>query len=89
MPFSSTPQLYVKVAAPVTSISANTTVDRTLTVTGLTPDMVPVIHYPALDTGLGIYNVWCATANSLVIRFTNPTGAPITPAAATITVLGL
>lgn len=82
--FSSVPQLVANLTAPVTQIANATIVDRTIAVTGLTPDMICVINYPNLDTGLAIINVSCDTAGTLKIRFYNPTGSPITPAAATI-----
>ncbi len=87
--FSSVPQLVATVAAPVTDIATVTAVTRDLTVPGATPDMTFVINWPSLDAGLVLGGAWCAVAGTVKIRIYNVTNGTVTPAAATLHVLGL
>ena len=85
---SNQPQVVATVAAPVTQVANATLVVRSLTVGQSTPDMMFMVNWPNLDTGLILGLPWCSVAGTVSLPIYNPTGAPITPAAQTLKVIG-
>ena len=82
------PQLVTTVAAPETALLTTVIADRSLSVPGARPEYAYQVTWPAIDTGLLLITAWCETAGTLKIRLYNPTGGTITPAAATLKVIG-
>jgi len=87
--FSSVPQIAKEVTATPAVVSALTVADQTFTVTGLLPSMSVVVTWTALDTNLVFSHAWCSAANTLKVRFMNPTVSDITPVSQSFKVLGL
>lgn len=72
------PQILTQIAAGTTSIVNATCTEVTYTVTGLTPDMsVQVSMSGTVPANIGIVNEYVSAANTLKVRFINPTAAPI------------
>lgn len=67
------------VTLDVSSVSANTTSEQTVTVNGLTTQDIVYINKPSHTTGLGIVNCRVSAANTLAVTFMNTTGSPIDP----------
>ena len=82
------PQLVTTVAAPVTALTTTVIADRSLTVPGAMPEYSYQVTWPAIDTGLLLITAWCEVAGTLKVRLYNPTGGTITPAAATLKIIG-
>lgn len=76
---------YITVYTPAlspTAVNANTTTEKTFTVTGLAADDVILsVTKPTAQAGLGIVGYRVSAANQLAITFSNNTGSPITPTA--------
>jgi len=64
------------------SVAANTTAERTFTVTGLTTRDAVFVNKPTHQAGLGIVGARVSAADTLVIIFVNVTGLAIVPTAA-------
>lgn len=62
------------------SVPANSTVERTVNVRGITTNSIPVVS-PRASLGATpfIWSAYIATANVVIIRILNPTGSPATP----------
>jgi hypothetical protein len=74
----------VQVPLPSTTI-AGTTTDVTLTVPGVQPnDFIQAQFDAALVTGISIGNAYTNTANQVVVRLVNSTGASATQTAGTL-----
>lgn len=76
------PQLLTQVVAGTTTIATATCTEVTYTVTGLdTPMMVHVTMSPApgqsVPANIGVVNAYVSAANTLKVRFVNPTGSGI------------
>lgn len=68
-----------------TSVANATAANQTFTVSGLTTDMDIVgICMPSLEAGVTISNAFVSATNTLSIRFSNNTAAPIDPASQTV-----
>lgn len=63
------------------SVAAATVAEQTFTVTGLTTDDRVVVNPPSIDNATGIAGVRVSAANTLAIRFVNPTAAALVPTA--------
>lgn len=89
-PFSSVPQFVKEQSLTISNVAAATTNTQTFTVTGLLPSMTVVVNPTSeLPTNLGMCDAYCSAANTLKIRFVNPTAGLITGAAVTFKILGL
>ncbi len=74
----------VQVTLPSTTI-AGTTADVTLSVPGVQPnDFVQAQFDAALVTGISIGNAYTNTANQVIVRLVNSTGASATQTAGTM-----
>lgn len=63
------------------SVAAATVAEQTFTVTGLTTADKVVVCPPVNGTSTGIAGARVSAADTLAIRFTNPTAGALTPAA--------
>lgn len=78
----------VSATVDVASVSAITTAEQSFTVPGvLLGDIIVVIPASTLNTGLGISHARPTAADTVAIRFVNPTAGAIDPASATYTFL--
>lgn len=68
------------------SINAASQADLTITVTGAAVNDEVVMGLPAAPTAGIIFNAFVSAANTVTIRATNITAAPVNPAAATYNV---
>lgn len=75
------------VAVDVTSVSANTTSEQTVTVTGVASNDIVVVVKPTHTAGLGIVNCRVSAKDTVAITFMNTTGSAIDPASETYTFL--
>ena len=87
--FSSVPQIVYTLTTTPAVVSALTVADQTFTVPGLRTGMNVVVNARALDANLMIGNAFCSAANTLTIRFMNPTAGDITPVSQSFYILGL
>jgi hypothetical protein len=71
------------------SVAAATVAEQTFTVTGLTTADKVIVNPPAIANSTGIAGARVSAADTLAIRFTNPTAGALTPTAGTYTVLAL
>lgn len=69
------------------SVSAALVAEQTFTVNGLTTDDLVFVNPPAIGNATGIAGARVSAANTLAIRFVNPTAGALTPTAGTYTVL--
>lgn len=69
------------------SISAASQADLTITVTGAAVNDEVVLGLPAAPTAGITFNAFVSAANTVTIRATNVTAAPVDPAAATYSVI--
>lgn len=88
-PFSVTPKLSVQVTADPASINDAAFGDTSLTVPGFKTDMIPLVHAPALESGLIISGAKCTTNGTVVIRIHNTSGGVVNPASQAFNVIGL
>lgn len=90
VPFSSVPQFVKEQSLTIANVGAAATEVQTFTVTGLLPSMTVVVNPTSeMPTNLGFAGAYCSAANTLKIRFVNPTAGIITGAAVTFKILGL
>lgn len=71
------------------SVTAATVAEQTFTVTGLTTADKVFVNQPALANSVGIAGARVSAADTLAIRFVNPTAGALTPASGTYTVLAI
>jgi hypothetical protein len=69
------------------SVGAATIAEQTFTVTGLTTADKVIVNPPAIANATGIVGARVSAADTLAIRFANPTAGALTPTAGTYTVL--
>jgi hypothetical protein len=89
-PLTATPITGMRVYAPsITPASVATVVvaEQTFTVTGLTTADKVVVNPPAISNATGIAGARVSAADTLAIRFVNPTAGALTPTAGVYTVL--
>ncbi|MCC7122268.1 MAG: hypothetical protein IT493_11990 [Gammaproteobacteria bacterium] len=77
----------VRLAFDVTSVAANTTAERTMTVPGVRLGDVCFVAKPSLNAGLGICNVRVSANDTLAITYNNNTAGAIDPGSETYDVL--
>jgi hypothetical protein len=65
------------------AVSANSTADQALTVTGAVVGDKVVVGFPATgpNTGIRLHAAWVSAANQVTVRIENTTGAGLTPTA--------
>lgn len=71
------------------SVVAATVAEQTFTVTGLTTADKVIVNQPAISNATGIAGARVSAADTLAIRFVNPTAGALTPTSGTYTVLAL
>lgn len=71
------------------SVNAVTVAEQTFTVTGLTTADKVIVNPPAIANSTGICGVRVSAADTLAIRFNNPTAGPLTPTSGTYTVIAV
>ena len=79
-------QAYAPSITPA-SVAAAVVAEQTFTVTGLTTADKVVVNPPAIGNATGIAGARVSAANTLAIRFVNPTAGALTPTAGVYTVL--
>jgi len=83
------PNLYTPTIDPA-SVAANTTVEQTFTVTGVSSgDYILSLVKPTLTAGIGIGGYRCSADDTVAITFINATGGAIDPGSETYTILTL
>lgn len=85
-----TPITQIEVYAPSltpASVGAATVAEQTFTVTGLTTADKVIVNGPALGNATGIAGARVSAADTLAVRFVNPTAGALTPAAGTYSVI--
>jgi hypothetical protein len=87
-----TPVTQIKVYSPsLTPASVATIVvaEQTFTVTGLTTADKVIVNPPAISNATGIAGARVSAADTLAIRFVNPTAGALTPTAGIYTVVAI
>lgn len=69
-----------------TSVSANTTSEQTVSITGVASNDFVMVSKPTHTAGLGIVNVRVSAKDTVAITFMNTTGSPIDPPSETYTI---
>jgi len=90
VPFSGSAQFIKEQSLTIADVPTITTPVQTFTVTGLLPSMTVLVNPTSeMPTDLGLAGAYCSAANTLKIRFVNPTAGTITGAAVTFKIMGL
>jgi hypothetical protein len=71
------------------SVGAATVAEQTFTVTGLTTADKVIVNPPVNATATGIAGARVSAADTLAIRYVNPTAGALTPAAGTHTIIAI
>ena len=79
-------RVYSQTITPA-SVGAATVAEQTFTVTGLTTADKVVVNPAAISNATGIAGVRVSAADTLAVRFVNPTAGSLTPTAGTWTIL--
>lgn len=69
------------------SVGAATVAEQTFTVTGLTTADKVVVNAAAISNATGISGARVSAADTLAVRFVNPTAGALTPTAGTWTII--
>lgn len=69
------------------SVAAATVAEQTFTVTGLTTADKVVVNPAAISNATGIAGARVSAADTLAVRFVNPTAGALTPTAGTWTII--
>jgi hypothetical protein len=69
------------------SVAAATVAEQTFTVSGLTTADKVIVNPPSISNATGIAGARVSAADTLAIRFVNPTAGALTPTSGTYTVL--
>lgn len=69
------------------SVGAATVAEQTFTVTGLTTADKVIVNPAAISNATGIVGFRVSAADTLAVRFVNPTAGALTPTAGTWTIL--
>lgn len=80
----------IKVYSPSitpSSVGAATVAEQTFTVTGLTTADKVIVNPPSISNATGISGARVSAADTLAIRFVNPTAGSLTPTSGTYTVV--
>ena len=79
-------RLYTQTITPA-SVAAATVAEQTFTVTGLTTADDVFVNPAAIVNATGIAGVRVSAANTLAIRYVNPTAGALTPTAGTYAIV--
>lgn len=79
-------RVYSQTITPA-SVAAATVAEQTFTVTGLTTADKVVVNTAAIANSVGIAGSRVSAADTLAVRFVNPTAGALTPTAGTWTVI--
>lgn len=71
------------------SVGAATVAEQTFTVTGLTTADTVIVNQAAISNAVGIAGVRVSAADTLAVRFVNPTAGSLTPTAGTWTIIAI
>lgn len=71
------------------SVAAATVAEQTFTVTGLTTADKVIVNPAAISNATGIAGVRVSAANTLAVRFVNPTAGALTPTAGTWSIVAI
>jgi hypothetical protein len=71
------------------SVAAATVAEQTFTVTGLTTADKVIVNPAAIANATGIAGVRVSAADTLAVRFINPTAGALVPSAGTWTIIAL
>ncbi len=71
------------------SVGAATVAEQTFTVTGLTTSDDVIVNSAAISNAVGIAGVRVSAADTLAVRFVNPTAGALTPTAGTWDIVAL
>lgn len=71
------------------SVATIVVAEQTFTVTGLTTADKVIVNPPAIATAVGISGVRVSAADTLAIRFVNPTAGALVPTAGVYTVIAI
>lgn len=72
-----------------TSVGAATVAEQTFTVTGLTTADKVIVNNPTISNAVGIAGARVSAADTLALRFVNPTAGSLTPTAGTFTIIAV
>lgn len=79
--------MVVTLPLDVTSVAANTTAERTMTVPGVRVGDWVFVNKPTLTAGLGICNARVSAADTIAITYNNNTAGALDPAAENYSIL--
>lgn len=89
-PFASVPQFAIEKSLTIADVVTIVTAVQTFTVAGLLPEMTIVVNPTSeMPVNLGLAGAYCSAANTLKLRFVNPTAGTITGAAVTFKIVGI
>jgi len=69
------------------SVAAVSVATQTFTIAGLTTDMMVMVSMPALVAGLSIGGAWVSAANTLSVKFVNPTAGALDDSARALSIV--
>lgn len=81
-------KVYSQTITPA-SVAAATVAEQTFTVTGLTTADKVIVNAAAIANSTGIAGVRVSAADTLAVRFTNPTAGALTPTAGTWQIIAI
>jgi hypothetical protein len=81
-------RVYSQTITPA-SVGAATVAEQTFTVTGLTTADKVIVNPPSIANATGIAGARVSAADTLAIRYVNPTAGALTPTAGTNTIIAV
>lgn len=81
-------RVYSQTITPA-EVAAATVAEQTFTVTGLTTADKVIVNPGAISNAIGVAGARVSAANTLAVRFVNPTAGALTPTAGTWTVVAV
>ncbi|MES2904821.1 MAG: hypothetical protein V4696_11605 [Pseudomonadota bacterium] len=81
-------KVYSQTITPA-SVAAATVAEQTFTVTGLTTADKVIVNPAAIANATGIAGARASAADTLAVRFVNPTAGALTPTAGTWTIIAI
>lgn len=81
-------KVYSQTITPA-SVAAATVAEQTFTVTGLTTADKVIVNPAAIANSTGIAGVRVSAADTLAVRFSNPTAGALTPTAGTWNIIAI
>lgn len=80
MPISLAIKKYGSVTSDPANIAAATSLDHSLTISGVLPGDLVFVTAPSLEANLTLGQAWVSAANTVKVRICNPTVGAINPA---------